>query len=356
MMALLVLAAPPADELREAQRRAFAAALETIRPSIVRIDTIGGATPLQNIAAQDGSQRTFAGFRQADGPTTGVVWSASGDIVTSSFNFLREPSIITVTLHDGRRLVARLVARDRVTRLALLKLDASDLPAPALLAGSDVSVGMWAMTAGFGFGGARPTLAVGTVSGLGRMGGLAIQTDAKISPANYGGPLFDVEGRLMGVCAPLGPGEDEFAGLEWYDSGIGFAISTDVVRRRVERLQAGADLRRGLLGLLFDLRDPVVGAGAAATSQSQPAAPAGIRVEEAPPGPAAEAGIREGDILTHLDETPLTRPVDLRRALAARAAGDEVTLKIWREGETIEARLRLVSEDELAAASSQPAP
>ena len=104
--------------LHEHQQQVFRAALRAVRPSIVRIDTIGGLQPEQR--APVGGRRAGAGFRQADGPTTGLIWSADGYVITSSFNFIRDPSIITVTLHDGRRFVARLIARDRPARLALL--------------------------------------------------------------------------------------------------------------------------------------------------------------------------------------------------------------------------------------------
>ena len=86
-------------------------------------------------------------------------------------------------------------------------------------------VGQWAIAVGRTFESDRPNMAVGILSALDRVWGKAIQTDAAVSPNNYGGPLVDIRGRVLGVLVPLSPeAADEMAGVEWYDSGIGFAI------------------------------------------------------------------------------------------------------------------------------------
>lgn len=409
------VAAPPPTPRQ--MQDAFHDALRRVAPCVVRIDTIGGAPRVQAF----GEQRAAVGFRQADGPTTGVIWSADGEIVTSSFNFIRDPSIITVTLADGRRFVARLVARDLPARLALLKIDAQELPAARGAPLERLRPGQWALTAGYGHGGSEPSVSAGVLSATRRMNGLAAQTDAKTSPANYGGPLFDLDGRVIGVCVPLAPqSEDEIAGVEWYDSGTGFAIHVEQINERMGRMRAGGDLRRGLLGLLLDLRDPIVGddrsadappAGAPSrgeptsqpngagslpgpptsqprtpTSQprtpasqprtpasqpgppaSQPGAatshpnyaaegdgamrvsgsqrPAGIVVLEAPAGPAAEAGLQAGDIVTHLNGEPTPDRVAFQRELARYYAGDEVGVTYWRAGLTTSVPVRLAARD-----------
>ena len=330
------------------QQEVFRAALAAVAPSLVRIDTIGGAQPVKR---GDDEQQVVTGLRQADGPTTGVIWSPDGLILTSSFNFIRDPSIITVTLHDGRRLTARLVARDRHARLALLKVDAAGLPVARLIDTSALRPGQWALTAGFGLTGSTPAVSVGAVSALDRVSGMAVQTDAKVSPANYGGPLFDIVGRVMGILAPIAPGDDdEIAGLSWYDSGIGFAISVDHIARRLPRLREGRDLQRGLLGVNFVPGDPVVGAPPA----SQPT-PSGLRVTGQPLGPAARAGIRTGDVVTHVAGEPTPRILEFRRILARYAAGDEVEVTWWHEGESRTAALRLATREEFRPpTASQP--
>ena len=188
--------------LRQAQAEVFRAAWRAVTPAIVRIDTIGGAQPVENAPAGamqlPGMSPPEPRFRQADGPTTGVICAADGYIITSSFNFVRDPVVITVTLHDNRQYVAHLIARDYAGGLALLHIDATDLPAPQWAAADTLKPGRWALAAGYGYGNHYPTLAVGVISALHRLDGRAVQTDAKTSPANYGGPLFDTDGRVIG--------------------------------------------------------------------------------------------------------------------------------------------------------------
>lgn len=329
-------------QLVAAYQLVFRAALERIAPVIVRIETIGGAQPVEP-KTPDG-QPAPRGFVQADGPTTGVIWSADGHILTSSFNFMRDPTIITVRLADGRRFVATLVARDRHARLALLKIDAHDLPTPELVPPHQLRPGQWSLAAGLGHGSAAPTLSVGIISALNRASGMAVQTDAKLSPANYGGPLIDIDGRVIGICVPIGENEDdELAGLDWYDSGVAFAIHTDHIALRLPRLMRGENLQRGLLGLSLSSGEAVVGA-----QPESIAAPPGVKVLGEPAGPAASAGIQNGDIILSLDNRPTPRLLELRRALARRAAGDAVDIQLWRAGAVLHLNSRLVTSDEIA--------
>ncbi|MCH7872205.1 MAG: trypsin-like peptidase domain-containing protein [Planctomycetes bacterium] len=330
---------PSSVGLYRAQQDVFRAAINTINPSIVRIQTIGGALPVRR--SQDG-KRAGVLFRQADGPTTGVIWSADGYIITSSFNFLRDPRVITVTLHDGRTLLARLIARDRPARLALLKVEADHpLPVPRIAESDKLRPGQWALAAGHGFGSRNPAMSVGIISALNRKGGLAVQTDAKVSPANYGGPLFDIEGALIGVCVPMGQGEDETAGIEWYDSGISFAVHTNRIRAQFERLKRGEDVQRGLMGVILDNSD---------------SDPRGVPIMAPPVGPAAAAGLQEGDLITTIDGQPTPTYALLKRALSQKAAGDAALIGFLREGRQEETGLTLVRREELnPPAATQPA-
>ncbi|MFN0138441.1 MAG: S1C family serine protease [Phycisphaerae bacterium] len=346
--------AQPADVSASELRSVVQDAIRIASPAIVRIDTVGGAQPV----ASEGQPPT-AGFRQADGPTTGVIWTSDGWIVTSSFNFLRDPSIITVTLHDGRRLVAKLVARDHPNRLALLKVDATDLPIPQFAASSELRVGQRVLVAGFGFSSSAPAVSLGVLSARDRMNGVALQTDAKTSPANYGGPLFDLDGRVLGIVVPLGASEDEAAGVDWYDSGIGFAISNEQVNRRLPRLQKGESLERGLMGIFLETRDPVEGIDTpASTPEDKPKLTIptdGCLVTLDPLGPALDAGMRYGDVLLSVDGEPTTRLIHFRRAIAKHAAGDTVNVSWRRDRETFAAEIKLVTRASLRPPASQPA-
>lgn len=346
------------------EQRLIRAALEQAGPWIVRIDTVGGALPVQS-ASPLGPPRQAPAFRQADGPATGVIWSADGWIVTSSFNFMRDPTVITVTLADGRRFVARMIARDRPMRLALLKIDTAELSSPPHAPFADLRVGQRVLTAGRAYGGSVPAPSVGVLSALRRFDGVAVQTDAKTSPANYGGPLFDLSARLIGVVVPLGPGGGELAGIEWYDSGIGFAVPAELVAARIERMKAGDDLERGVLGIRFAARQPLVGVPwpeappDAPPSDEQngedleapPIDPEGLVITAPPLGPALEAGLTLGDVVLAINETPTRTGLQLRRALARQAAGDRITLTYRRGDQRVQVELTLASPAEMAAAS-----
>ena len=199
--------------MQQLEQRAIQAAAARVAPSVVKIETVGGLERVGNMLVNTG-------------PTTGVIVSADGFIISSAFNFISRPSSILIGLPDGTRTPARLVATDRQRMLVLLKIDVEErLPVPEAVPESEIQVGQWAIALGRTFDAAQPNLSVGIVSGLNRIWGTAIQTDAKISPNNYGGALVDIRGRVLGILAPLSPeSHEDVAGVEWYDSGIGFAV------------------------------------------------------------------------------------------------------------------------------------
>src|SRR5262249_28458348 len=155
--------------------------------------------------------------------------SSDGYIVTSTFNFLRKPPVITVVLADGQRHVARLLGRDETRKLCLLKIDGvTNLAVPQIAPRAELRVGQWTIAIWLGLGGPQPEIWAGILSATSRISGKAVQSDANTSPANYGGPLVDLDGRVIGICVPLTPGaQQEAAGAQWYDSGIGFAVPLD---------------------------------------------------------------------------------------------------------------------------------
>jgi serine protease Do len=168
---LSVVTAPLlADEplaLREEQ--AIRAAIERVAPAVVRIETIGG---LERVG------RVLLGT----GPTTGLVASADGYIVSSAFNFAQKPASILITLSSGTRLPAKLIATDHSRMLVLLKVKSPEpLPMPELVPEEQIRAGQWSVAVGRTFDGEQPNLSVGIVSAVRRVWGKAIQTDAKIS-------------------------------------------------------------------------------------------------------------------------------------------------------------------------------
>ncbi|MCA9015597.1 MAG: PDZ domain-containing protein [Planctomycetaceae bacterium] len=299
-------AQPPTPDLESLEERAYKQAAAFVNPSIVRIETVGG---------QDRVGKIITGT----GPTSGVIVSRDGLIISSAFNFIGKPSSILVTLPDGRRFPAQVVATDHLKMLTLLKIDAQNLPVPLAVPENELQVGMWSIALGRTFDLDQPSISVGIVSALGRIWGKAIQTDAKISPINYGGPLVDINGRLMGILVPLSPGATgETAGVEWYDSGIGFAIPMFDVLRVIPRLNTGKDLHPGLLGITM------TGKGDLSTD---------MKLDRVRYGsPAQIAGLKTGDTLTSLDGKPVSMHSQVKQVLMSKYDGESVSLTVTREG------------------------
>ncbi|QDT41168.1 Putative serine protease HtrA [Gimesia alba] len=299
-------AQPPASDLESLEERAFKQAAAFVNPSIVRIETVGG-------------QERVGKILTGTGPTSGVIVSRDGLIISSAFNFIGKPSSILVTLPDGRRFPAQVVATDHLKMLTLLKIEAQNLPVPLAVPENELQVGMWSIALGRTFDLDQPSISVGIVSALERIWGKAIQTDAKISPINYGGPLVDINGRLMGILVPLSPGATgETAGVEWYDSGIGFAIPMYDVLKIIPRLNTGKDLHPGLLGITM------TGKGDLSSN---------MKLDRVRYGsPAQVAGVKTGDTLTRLDGKPVNMHSQVKQVLMSKYAGEAVSLTVTREG------------------------
>ncbi|MCG8583368.1 MAG: PDZ domain-containing protein, partial [Pirellulales bacterium] len=253
------------------------------------------------------------------GPTTGTVVSADGYIVSSAYNFIQKPASILATLPDGRRLPARLVARDHSRMLVLLKVDASDLAVPVATPKSSVRVGQWAIAVGRSFDAKQTNVSVGIVSAVDRIWGKAIQTDAKVSPNNYGGPLVDIRGRVLGILVPLNPQQTGVtSGAEWYDGGIGFAVPLEDILKVLPRWTKGEDLHAGQLGITLEGGRDLFG--------KQPTI-----ASTRPRSLAADAGLQKGDRVVAIDDTAVETLAQMRHALAPRYAGETVRITVVRD-------------------------
>jgi len=329
LFVLCALLAPALAAEEEAHPRlvskAFRAAAAKVLPSLVTIESYGGVlAPPPPPKAKGGPmprRRMAPVSKPGEGPTTGVVISPDGFIVTSTFNFLRQPPVITVVLRDGSRHVAKLCGRDETRGLCVLKIEGvKDLPVPAVAPRGGLKVGQWVVSMGVGYGGDAPALSAGIVSALERFSGKAIQTDANLSPANYGGPLVDVEGRVVGIAVPLAPGGGAAGeGVQWYDSGIGFAVPLSDAEPVLARLKKGDVLRPGKLGIM-----PQPGA----------APGGGVTVQDVQKGsPAQKAGIQAKDIVLAIGDKAVRDLLALRSLLGRHVAGDTVSVKFKRDKE-----------------------
>jgi len=307
----VTLIAQDAQEILEQEQAALTAAVNRAAPSIVQIETIGGLEKVGDMLA-------------ATGPTTGVVVSADGLVISSAFNFITKPASILVTTPSGKRATANIIARDHSRMLVLLKVNTEEqFVVPQVSATDEMEVGQWTIAAGRTISRENINWSVGILSAKNRIWGKAIQSDANISPDNYGGPLIDIHGKVMGILVPLSPqGQgNEIAGAEWYDSGIGFAIPLADIMPRVKHMAEGNDLYPGLLGVSINVKDMY-------------ADPVEIGAVQ-PKSPAYEAGIKTGDRITAINGKPVVRHVQLRHLLGAQYAGDTVAVTVARGEESI---------------------
>jgi len=295
--------------------RAFVEAAKRIKPAVVHIKV---------------------GTRGATG--SGVIVSSDGYVLTNN-HVASAANELTVKLADGRELRARRIGVDPQTDLALIKIEAQNLPYATLGDSSKLEQGEWVIALGSPFG-LEQTMTAGIISAIGRKFNGPydnfIQTDASINPGNSGGALVNMNGEVIGINTSIlsrGGGSE----------GVGFAIPSNTAKKVKERLlgnggvYAGANARantdanapvpRSYLGV--SLRDPqTAGSGA-------------VVAELASGSPASTAGLRAGDLIVEFDGKPVKSPNQLAEIVADTPAGRTVKLKIVRNGQAQTASVTL---------------
>lgn len=306
-------------DVDEALEQATKAAVAKVAPAVVQIRTVGG---LEVVGAGRGQA-----MLRGQGPTTGVIVDPAGYIISSSFNFAHQPSGITVLVPGAREpLAAKIIAHDKTRMLTLLKVEASGLPTPQAAPKTQLQLGQWSLALGRTLSegaGAPPSVSVGIVSAKDRIWGKAVQTDAKVSPVNYGGPLIDLAGRVIGILVPMDPRhEGELAGVEWYDGGIGFAIPLEDINRVLPKLKEGKDVQPGILGV--NLKSADLFSGPPTVGHVMPGTA------------AAKAGLQPDDQIIEADGHKMARLAQFRQVLGNKYEGDKLKLKIKRGDKEID--------------------
>ncbi|MEA2142800.1 MAG: putative serine protease PepD [Solirubrobacteraceae bacterium] len=265
---------------------------------------------------------------QSTASGTGFVIDKDGHIVTAS-HVVDGASSITITFEDGVTRTAKLLGKDDATDVAVLKIDPAGLTLhPLKLARSaSLNVGDEVAAIGDPFGYAR-SISTGIVSGVDRTieapNGFtvahAIQTDAALNPGNSGGPLLNASGEVVGIADQIATGGSE------QNAGVGFAVPIDLATTSLAKLKAGEKVSHAYLG--------VATSGASSTRGA-------VLGTLASGGPAADAGLRAGDVVTKLGDTTITNANDLVAAIADHQPGDEVKATVKRGSQTVEMTVTL---------------
>jgi len=306
--------------------------LKKSSPAVVNIFTRSTVQLQQNPLLNDPFFKKFFNLqpqkrkRQSQNLGSGVIVDARRGYIITNNHVIDKADIISVTLRDGRKLDAKLVGTDPDTDIAVLKVEAKGLTALPMADSETLEVGDFVIAIGNPFG-LGQTVTSGIISALGRSGlGIGryedyIQTDASINPGNSGGALIDLRGRLIGI-------NNAIYSRSGGNIGIGFAIPINMARDIMQQLIERGKVERGRLGAqaqdltpdlaqAFDLNPQIKGA---------------VVVNVNPGSPAANAGLRVGDVVRILNGRKVESADDLRTAIGLLRVGTVVTLTVLRDG------------------------
>ncbi len=314
--------------------------VEQVTPAVVNIAVLSRSPEQDNPMLQDPFFRRFFGLPEASRPQisagSGVIVDAQHGYVLTNHHVVKDAQQVVVTLKDGRRLPAKLLGSDAGTDVALLKVEPDNLKALGFGDSDALRVGDYALAIGNPFG-LGQTVTSGIVSALGRIGldieGYEdfIQTDASINPGNSGGALINLKGELIGINTAI-------VGPTGGNVGIGFAVPSNMVRAVMQQLVKYGEMRRGRVGLTT--QDVAPELGKALGAQASHGAEV---VEVTKNSPADKAGLRPADVIIALNGRAVRGSSDLRNQIGLIPVGEEVELKVLREGQVRALKIRVES-------------
>ncbi|MDY4557232.1 MAG: Do family serine endopeptidase [Alloprevotella sp.] len=276
-----------------------------------------------------GSQRQIQTPKRT-GAGSGVILTADGYIVTNN-HVVQDADELTVKLNDNREFKARIIGLDKTTDLALIKIEAKDLPAITVANSDDLKLGEWVLAIGNPFS-LTSTVTAGIVSAKARSLGATpgsiesfIQTDAAINPGNSGGALVNARGELVGINAMLYSQTGSY-------SGYGFAIPTSIMNKVVDDLRQYGTVQRALLGISGQDVSTYIDAEKEKGREPDLGTVNGIYVAEvSADGAAAAAGLKEGDVITAIDGKTIEKFGQLQELLVNHRPGDKVSVTYLRD-------------------------
>jgi len=349
---------PTLGQGRAASLPDFTELYEKQGPAVVSIDvtqTVRRNQRMPELSEDDPFYEFFRRFGQIPrrGPErdfesqstgSGFILSGDGYIVTNA-HVVDDASEVLVRLTDRREFKAKVVGADKRSDIALLKIEAKDLPKVTIGDPDKLKVGEWVVAIGKPFG-LENTMTAGIVSAKGRdlpQENLVpfIQTDVAINPGNSGGPLFNLRGEVVGINSLI------FSRTGGY-MGLAFAVPIDIAMNTVKQLQEKGRVTRGRIGVQIQ----EVSKEAAEAFGLKSAMGALVNSVERD-GPAAKAGVESGDIIIKVDNRDVRSSNDLPRIITAVRPGTSIKLTVWRKGTTKEIAVT-VAEMPQDVASAQP--
>ncbi len=264
---------------------------------------------------------------------SGVIISKDGYILTNN-HVVEHADKLTVTLENKKKYTAKVIGTDPQSDVAVIKIDADDLPAASLANSDSVRIGQWVIAVGNPFG-LMHTVTAGIISAKGRSSvGITdyedfIQTDASINPGNSGGALADLDGNVVGINTAIESNTGS-------NAGVGFAIPINMAKSIMEELVKNGKVSRGYLGIyLQDINDNLAKALKLKSTE-------GALVADVQSGtPAEKAGVKRGDIITAINGTPVDNSTTLRNQVAETEPGTDVKLTVLRKGEEKDLTVKL---------------
>jgi serine protease Do len=346
--------APPVAPTAAARLPDFTALVDKAGAAVVNISTVGKAKQTALDQDEVDPDSPFGDFLRRFGPQlqprnvpsrgvgSGFIVSPDGYIITNA-HVVDDASEVTVKLTDRREFTAKVIGADKRTDIALIKIDARNLPALDMSSPPPVKKGEWVVAIGSPFG-FENSVSAGIVSGLHRAlpGGQMtpfIQTDVAVNPGNSGGPLLNTAGQVVGVNSQIYSRSGGFMGLS-------FAIPADVAAKVADQLRTTGKVAHGRIGVGIQPIDQSL-----AQSFGLPDSDGALVGTVEKDSPASRAGFKSGDIIRKIDGEAVTDSTDVTSRIGNMAPGTKANVEVWRDGKPVNLAVTVGTFDDEKVAS-----